>query len=295
MMQTWLAPEMPLSSRTMRRKQTLGITTDAVPDIGVVVQLVAANLAARTRLLVTFVNPSSYIEARRQTNYASRLGLFDVVLPDGSGMSMAIRLVHRIPARRISFDTTSLAPAVMALAQQGQYTVALVGGAPGSAGCAMSRLLKEFPMLRLVGAFHGYADIETRALEIAGLNPDIVVCGMGAGKQESLLLALADAGWNGCGFTCGGYLDQLGNGFTYYPHWVDSMNLRWAYRLAKEPRRLWRRYLLEYPTFVIALVFEIWHSFWKSSGDIVIATTAVRVDVRRAAVGDKDFQTGAPN
>jgi N-acetylglucosaminyldiphosphoundecaprenol N-acetyl-beta-D-mannosaminyltransferase len=41
---------------------------------------------------------------------------------------------------------------------------------------------------------------------------------------------------------------------TYYPKWVDTANLRFAYRLIREPRRLWRRYLLEYPSFWYGLI-----------------------------------------
>lgn len=61
-------------------------------------------------------------------------------------------------------------------------------------------------------------------------------------------------GWRGWGFTCGGFLDQLGSGLYYYPQWVDQMNLRFAYRLLKEPRRLWRRYFFEYSRFAWLVV-----------------------------------------
>ena len=68
---------------------------------------------------------------------------------------------------------------------------------------------------------------------------------------RDVLLALVEAGWRGCGFTCGGYLDQLGGGMRYYPAWVDRANLRFAYRLLREPRRLWRHYLIDYQGFTL--------------------------------------------
>lgn len=238
----------------LRRTRTLGLPVDATFDTTGVLDAVARNLAARTPYLVTFVNPSSCAVATSRPGYADRLAAFDAVLPDGSGLSLAVRLIHHIPAARISFDTTSLAPKLLGLAEQYGYTVALVGGEPGSAEQAMQRLADAFPMLRFVGAFHGYGDTDVRTRTLVALDPDIVICGMGSDHQEKMLLALKGAGWTGCGFTCGGYLDQLNGGMDYYPAWIDRLNLRWAYRLAKEPRRLWRRYLLDYPPFVMAVV-----------------------------------------
>jgi N-acetylglucosaminyldiphosphoundecaprenol N-acetyl-beta-D-mannosaminyltransferase len=74
---------------------------------------------------------------------------------------------------------------------------------------------------------------------------------MGGIAQEDFLISLADQGWKGCGFTCGGYLDQLDDGLRYYPGWVDRLNIRFAYRLFREPQRLWRRYLIDYREFCI--------------------------------------------
>jgi UDP-N-acetyl-D-mannosaminuronic acid transferase (WecB/TagA/CpsF family) len=68
---------------------------------------------------------------------------------------------------------------------------------------------------------------------------------MGAPRQEAFLVALADSGWKGVGFTCGGYFDHLGEGFHYYPRLIDKFNLRWFYRIAREPRRLGYRNLIE--------------------------------------------------
>ncbi len=249
----------------LQRRMTLGVPTDSVGTLGHVVDLVEASLAERSVLLVTFVNPSSRAVARRQSDYAAQLAAFDAVLPDGSGMRAAMRWLHRCPAIRVSFDSTSLAPEVLGLAETHGYTVALVGGVPGRAEEAGRRFREIFPQLRLVGTFDGYSPMDEQVRAIAGLNPDIVICGMTPGRQEGLLLALAHAGWKGCGFTCGGYFDQLGAGFDYYPRWIDRSNLRWAYRLAKEPNRLWRRYLFTYPPFVFALGREIALGYWPSS------------------------------
>jgi N-acetylglucosaminyldiphosphoundecaprenol N-acetyl-beta-D-mannosaminyltransferase len=244
------------SGTILRRTRTLGVIVDAAPDLDGVVALIASRLARRASLLITFVNPHSRTVAQARPGFCRQLERFDAVLPDGVGMSLAIRLLHRLPAARISFDMTSLAPAVLALAERESYSVVLIGGVPGCAERAALRLVQAFPNLRIVGAFDGYGDSETRVAQVAALAPHVVVCAMGAGAQETMLLSLVRTGWNGCGLTCGGFFDQLAAGVRYYPVWIDRSHLRWAYRLAKEPRRLWRRYLLMYPPFVAALARE---------------------------------------
>jgi exopolysaccharide biosynthesis WecB/TagA/CpsF family protein len=273
---------------------TLGVPTDSVGALSHVVDLIAASLAERSLLLVTFVNPSSRAVARRQSGYAAQLAAFDAVLPDGAGMGAAMRWLHGRPATRVSFDTTSLAPEVLGLAETHGYTVALVGGVPGRAEGAGRRFREIFPQLQLVGAFDGYSPVDEQVRAITDLNPDIVICGMSPGRQEGLLLALARAEWKGCGFTCGGYFDQLEAGFDYYPRWIDRSNLRWAYRLAKEPSRLWRRYLYTYPPFVLALGREILLGAWPSSGKGLRRSVAGQSHAEFAkSTADDGFRIGA--
>jgi exopolysaccharide biosynthesis WecB/TagA/CpsF family protein len=83
---------------------------------------------------------------------------------------------------------------------------------------------------------------------IKELNPDIVVCGMGTPLQEQFLVDLQDTGWNGIGYTCGGFLHQTAGDIQYYPKWVDKYNLRWVYRIYDEPV-LFKRYFGDYPKF----------------------------------------------
>ncbi|MBV9118082.1 MAG: WecB/TagA/CpsF family glycosyltransferase [Acetobacteraceae bacterium] len=232
---------------------TVGIRVDVVEALDPVEVAVAHALQGERPWLMTFVNPGSTIVARQHPDYAEMLREFDVVVPDGIGMSLAIRLLHRRHAARISFDTTSLAPVVFRLAARRGARIVLAGGRPGVAERARTQLEREFPGINVVATFDGYADRATTIDTIRALAPDIIVCGMGSIVQENFLLQLVKVGWRGVGFTCGGYLDQLNGGINYYPKIIDKWNLRWAYRLCREPRRLGRRYLLDYPAFGLAL------------------------------------------
>jgi N-acetylglucosaminyldiphosphoundecaprenol N-acetyl-beta-D-mannosaminyltransferase len=85
----------------------------------------------------------------------------------------------------------------------------------------------------------------------------LIICGMGAPRQEEFLLSLKRAGWRGMGFTYGGFLDQIASGMQYYPAWINRLNLRFLYHLYREPARLWRRYLVEYQVFIRMFLHEL--------------------------------------
>ena len=223
------------------------VAPQAMAVTGIVLQ--ALMRAPRRPVLVTFANPSTTLLAQDAPAFGRDLRAFDLVLPDGIGMCMAIRTLHGLAAQRVSFDMTSLAPPVFEHARAETLTIVLVGGAPGVAERARRRIAATYPGLRIAGALSGYGDMQDMMRQAAAFRPDILICGMGAIRQEAFLLGMRALGWRGWGFTCGGFLDQLQGGLNYYPWWIDRLNLRWAYRLLREPARLWRRYLVQYSRF----------------------------------------------
>jgi N-acetylglucosaminyldiphosphoundecaprenol N-acetyl-beta-D-mannosaminyltransferase len=216
--------------------------------------------------LFTFANPATAIAVRRSPDLGKSFDEFDIIAPDGIGMVAAVRLIHGQSAERISFDNTSIAPEIFALAAEHHLKVALVGGREGVAVCAAERLRNRYVGLDIVGTFSGYGDVALTLRSVMELKPTIVIVGMGTGHQERFLLRLKASGWIGVGFTCGGFLDQLvAKGHRYYPIWIDALHLRWAYRLAKEPQRLWRRYIIDYPLFCACLARDVTMSKFNSA------------------------------
>ena len=235
------------------RTNTLGLRVDAIAGNEATSHLLDVFDQPTQAALFTFVNPASLSVAARNPRYRRLLDEFDAVLPDGIGMCWALRLLHGHRAARISFDTTSLAPLVFDRVRKRAQTVALIGGRPGVVERAADQLTKAYPGLSVTATLDGYGDHDSKIRELIALAPSVVICGMGAGAQEHFLVSLAATGWSGSGFTCGGYLDQLADGLHYYPGWIDAANLRWAYRLMREPRRLARRYFVDYGFFAAHL------------------------------------------
>lgn len=129
-----------------------------------------------------------------------------------------------------------------------------MGGVEGIASCASDVLKKSYPELDVRFTHSGFflerIELERVLDSIMANQIGVTIVGMGAPHQEEFLIELRRAGYSGAAFTCGGYLDQLCQGdIAYYPALVERMNLRALYRLIKEPRRLGRRYLLDYVPF----------------------------------------------
>ena len=250
----------PFASFQIHVTQTAGVPVHAViggePTDAPRRVLAFLQATAPGNALVTFVNPASSVLARHKPQYGRDLLAFDLVLPDGIGMCMAMRVLHGHQAARVSFDMTSLVPNLLDLAQAQGLSIVLAGGVPGVAAQAQERLATRYPGLDIAAVFDGYGDPDATARAIVDLKPAIVICGFGSALQEAFLLRVQALGWRGWGFTCGGFLDQLSTGLRpdsidYYPAWIDRWNLRWAYRLHREPSRLWRRYLFDYSRFAM--------------------------------------------
>lgn len=83
--------------------------------------------------------------------------------------------------------------------------------------------------------------------------PDLVLVALGAPKQEILMHRLREQYAPAVALGIGASLDFLAGNVKRAPSWVSSAGMEWAWRLAKEPKRLWRRYLVNDPKFVLIL------------------------------------------
>ena len=92
---------------------------------------------------------------------------------------------------------------------------------------------------------------------IIKINPDLLIIGMGAPKQDKLCLLLKELGYAGTVYTCGGFFHQtvmkVGD---YYPSWINKSNLRFVYRMYKEPNTI-VRYFIYYPVALALLLILV--------------------------------------
>ena len=187
--------------------------------------------------IYTFLNPVSYLDALKNKELFSQ---YDGIFADGSLLVAAIKMLYGKKVARRSFDMTSLAPELFEYAENEGKSLYFVASKQEEVESALEIFKERYPNLIVAGYRNGYFSSEEEqnkeATYITQLNPDFLIVGMGALMQEKFLLKVKEVGFKGIGFTCGGFIHQTAkNEIDYYPQWVDRMNLRFLYRMYKEP------------------------------------------------------------
>lgn len=147
---------------------------------------------------------------------------------------------------------------LMAEAVQKRWRVFYLGSKPGVAERGAKILQKKFPGLQIATA-HGYINTEKGSQEnlttLAAINdyqPHILMVGMGMPRQEYWILDNLEHIHTNTILPCGACMDYVAGAIPTPPRWMGKIGLEWFYRLLSEPKRLWRRYLLE-PWFIAGL------------------------------------------
>lgn len=203
------------------------------------------------QFLLTYLNPYAYSIAKSNLNYISTLEKFDLVVCDGIGVKTAVEAVFKTTTPVISLDYSGIARDYLQLGADHSIHLCLVGSEKEVVDSAATLITEEYPGIKRVSAFDGYGPSTDEAKRfILKSSPDCVLAGLGMGKQESFLLELVDCGWRGVGICVGGFFDKLAKPQLNYPRWTENTRLRFLGRLIREPRRLSRRYFIDYQPFI---------------------------------------------
>lgn len=181
-----------------------------------------------------------------------------VFVPDGMPLVWAGALQRTPLPERVT--GASLLGRLCAAAAPAGREVYLLGGAPGVADEASTRLREQYPGLRVSGwsppfgleaTPEGMAEIRAR---LRDNHPDLVFCGFGFPKQERIIAELVDELPDAWFVGCGAALTFAAGRVPRAPRWMQHCGLEWLHRLAREPRRMFRRYVIEDLPFALRLL-----------------------------------------
>jgi len=140
---------------------------------------------------------------------------------------------------------------------QKDWSFYFLGAKRGKAEKCALKIKHNFKNIKIAGTHHGYFNKkeENRIIrEINEISPDILAVGLGMPYQEKWIHNNKSRLKVGMITNCGAYIEQTANkGIDYYPDWAYRYNLNWFYRILKEPKKLWKRYLLESIQFLVWL------------------------------------------
>jgi len=216
-----------------------------------VLEMIAVAVARRKPLIHAALNAGKVVAAAGDGAFRSVMNSFDVVTADGMSIVWASRLLGYPPVERIT--GIDLMQALLARAWERKYAVYFLG-ATDDVLCRMAaRLSGTFPGLRVAGASNGYFSPDRDAEVVAGIaasGADILFVAMPTPKKEVFLVENRERLGVPFAMGVGGSFDVLAGQVARAPKWLQLAGMEWAFRLAQEPRRLWRRYLFSNTRFI---------------------------------------------
>ncbi len=238
--------------------EVLGIPL-AVSDYDHVLDWMEATIAADARAYMTAAAVNLVMSAREDSETRAAVLGATLAVPDGQPLVWALHALGHRAATRVYGPDLMAAFCARAAAGRAALPVYLYGGRSAQALTILERRLRDrFPGLRIAGGqsppFRALTAAEEERVveEINSSGAAVVWVGTGQPKQERWMARMRAR-------LSPPLLAGVGAAFDFHaglvpqaPPWMQRAGLEWSYRLAREPRRLWRRYARYNPRFIAA-------------------------------------------
>lgn len=242
----------------MDRINVLGVAVSAI-NMEQALAEIELWVSARAASYVCVCTVHGVMDCQRFDDLKRIFNSAGMVTPDGMPLVWLGRARHRDVSRVYGPD---LMLAEFARSKSTGHRHFLYGGTSGT-GTRLSAAMRErFPWLEIVGVLEPpFASLEEltsadTAAEINEASADVVWVGIGSPKQERWMARMRP-------LLNAPVLIGVGAGFDFHsgavrqaPRWMQGAGLEWLFRLITDPRRLWRRYLIDNPWFVWALALQ---------------------------------------
>ncbi len=213
------------------------------------------------KVLINTINAHSYNVARNDELFAEALTKGDYLIPDGMSVVKACKWLHAKSQPKERIAGADLFEFEMNKLNEKGGTVMFMGSSEKTLAKIVQQAAKVYPNLKVVTYSPPYKpefnDEDNKDIinAINTANPDLLWIGMTAPKQEKW----AYRHWKELNIYC--HCGTIGAVFDFYagtakraPIWWQDNGLEWLYRLLKEPRRMWRRYIIGNTLFL----WNIW-------------------------------------
>lgn len=228
------------------------------------------------KILINTINAHSFNVAQKDELFANAMKNGDYLIPDGASIIKACKLLNAKsqPKKRIAgWDLFSIEMENLERKSEKlgyafkKLSVMFMGSSEKVLLMIKEKAAKDYPNLDIITYSPPYkqefSDEDNMAIvnAINAANPDLLWIGMTAPKQEKWTCQH----WDELNIHC--HVGTIGAVFDFYagtakraPNWWQNHSLEWLYRLIKEPRRMWRRYILGNPLFIWNILKEKWMS-----------------------------------
>ena len=241
---------MSQSNSTLSKPDTFSVLNLPVHLLDDYVDWLYGRLIAKKGTHVVTLNAEMAILTQTDATLAQIIQKADLVIPDGAGVILYMRLRGIEHRRCPGIELAELLLKRLANAPVA-HSVCFFGGSPQVNGEATSIWQKRLPELRIINN-HGYLS-ETEQQQwrstLRKKQPSVIFVGLGVPRQEIWIREHRDLCPNSIWIGVGGSFDIWSGTKNRAPSWLRNNNLEWSYRLYQEPHR-WRR-MLALPKFLM--------------------------------------------
>lgn len=195
-------------------------------------------------------NVDHMIKLHQDEDFAKIYANADLILADGTPIMWFAKGFGTPLAEKVS--GSDLFPRVCEMAADENLSVFFLGGTEGVAKKAAEVLQRQYPKLRVGGIYSppfGFEKDEKQMEDIYKMirdaEPDILFVGLGAPKQEKFFEAIKGRVNVPVALHIGGSFDFVAGTIKRAPKWMSRIGLEWFYRMCKEPKRMFKRYMID--------------------------------------------------
>lgn len=236
----------------------VGISAIGMQDA---VRLVDAHVQAGEKGYICVTGVHGVMESQRNRHLLRILNRATITSPDGMPTVWVGRIQGHRKMGRVYGPDFMLE--ICRLSLRKGYTHFLYGGKEGVAEKLRASLRSRFPGIRVVGTYTppfrplNCEEEEDLINRLDDLKPDFIWVGLSTPKQEKFMAEYLDRLNARLMIGVGAAFDIHTGNIADAPNWMKSSGLQWLHRLLQEPRRLWRRYLINNPMFIIKIVLQL--------------------------------------
>ncbi|MDB5121040.1 MAG: glycosyl transferase [Sphingobacteriales bacterium] len=215
---------------------------------------------AKVSAYVCVANVHMLVECSKNENYRKVVNNANIITPDGMPLAKSLKLMYGIDQDRVA--GMDLLPDLLLESERQNLSVFFYGGDQKLITDSEIYITKTYPNLKVVGyyspPFRPLTEQEESDIValINSYSPNLLFVALGCPKQEKWM-ALMKNKINTCMVGIGGALSVMIGLQTRAPEWMQRNSLEWLYRLAQEPNRLLKRYLVTNTWFIYFLLKEI--------------------------------------
>jgi N-acetylglucosaminyldiphosphoundecaprenol N-acetyl-beta-D-mannosaminyltransferase len=248
-------PQLP----EIQRVNVLGVGVSVI-DMKSALSFVRQSLAQRKRGYICVTGVHGIMEAQADSEFKIIQNRSLLTTPDGMPLVWAGKL-RRLPIQRVYGPDFMLA--VCGCSGKTGYRHFFFGGKPGVAPRLKQTMESRFPGLQVVGTytppFHSLTAVEEAELYrlVNATQPDFLWVGLSTPKQERFMAEYVNKLPAKIMVGVGAAFDIHIGAIKDSPTWIKNTGLQWLHRLFQEPKRLWRRYVINNPKFIYYFTLEL--------------------------------------